>query len=344
MKKLFVHQPLFRLLSPLFSGTLVYLLILLINNNIAQLQDSFLGQELYVCIGLAYLIQEYARLSLLGFEKLSWPKSFALRLILQIVISIIIGMILVSMAMYVYFTNVLGYVPNSRELWIFNSIFSIITLIYLVLYLSHQFLYKVNTNRLAKEILAKEEVETDFTNFKKGVNPELLFECLESLIVLMKRDPERAENLSDKFSSVYRYVLAKKNREIVSFSEELKVLGELIQLFAHLPYRKVKLAKVEVSETSIVPGSVLAIVERIIKSTIPSDKEFLDLRFTESGESIFIQYEPEETLRGKLEDEQLEDISRNYGFYSVRSVLVYMKGRQKTVQLPKLNLHESSHH
>ena len=67
MNKLFIHNPLFRIISPLCSGILIYLLILLINNNVSQLKETFLGQELYVCIGLTYLIQEYSRLSLFFF-------------------------------------------------------------------------------------------------------------------------------------------------------------------------------------------------------------------------------------------------------------------------------------
>jgi len=58
MKKLFIHHPLFRLLSPLFSGLVVYILLLLINNDIDQLYEEFLTQELYVCIALTFLIQE----------------------------------------------------------------------------------------------------------------------------------------------------------------------------------------------------------------------------------------------------------------------------------------------
>ena len=69
MKRLFIHHPLFRLLSPLFSGTMVYLLILLIHNNVAQIQDQFLGEELYVCIGLSLITQEFSRGLLLGFQE-----------------------------------------------------------------------------------------------------------------------------------------------------------------------------------------------------------------------------------------------------------------------------------
>ena len=59
MTKLFIHTPLFRFLSPIFSGVVSYLLILLINNNIEQLQEQFLGQELYVCITLSYIVHEF---------------------------------------------------------------------------------------------------------------------------------------------------------------------------------------------------------------------------------------------------------------------------------------------
>ena len=70
MKRLFVHNPLFRILSPVFSGAIVYLLILLINNNVEQLQEQFLGNELYLCIGLSFFIHEFSRLLLLLFNKL----------------------------------------------------------------------------------------------------------------------------------------------------------------------------------------------------------------------------------------------------------------------------------
>ena len=175
MKKLFVHHPLFRLLSPLFSGTLVYLLILLINNNIVQLQETFLGQELYVCIGLAYLIQEFSLFSLLFFERLQRPQSFVLKMIVQLVISLIMTMVLVSLAMYFYFKYILQYTPNIRELYIFNAIFIFITIVYLTLYISHHFLYKINTDKIENEVLAKNAIEEDFSQFKRGINPDLLY-------------------------------------------------------------------------------------------------------------------------------------------------------------------------
>lgn len=342
MKKLFVHHPLFRLLSPLFSGTLVYLLILLVNNNIGQLQEAFLGEELYVCIVLAYLIQEYSRLSLVLFERLKLPISYFWKLMAQIASTLVFGIVLVTGAMYAYFKMILAYTPNAKELVIFNSIFSVITLIYLVLYVSHEFLYKVNTERVAKEIQEKQRVEENFLEFKRGVNPELLFESLETLLVVMKRDAEEAEQLSDHFSSVYRYILGKKNRELVRLSEEIDVLQELLQLLSCLPYRKITLNTLMEGETWVVPGSLLTIVERIMRSTIPNPSDQLTLGLTDTLEVLRLQYQPEEVLRMQFTTEALDDISRNYRFYSDRSVRIVEEPPYKIVEIPKLSFDESS--
>lgn len=342
MKKLFVHHPLFRLLSPLFSGTLVYLLILLVNNNIGQLQEAFLGEELYVCIGLAYLIQGYSRLSLVLFERLKLDITYFWKLTVQIASTLAIGIFLVTGAMYAYFKMVLAYTPNTKELVIFNSIFSVITFIYMVLYVSHEFLYKVNTERVAEEIAEKQQVEEDFLEFKRGVNPELLFESLECLLVVMKRNPEKAEQLSDHFSSVYRYILAKKNRELVRLSEEINVLHELLPLLSSLPYRKIGLDIFTEGETWVVPGSLLAIVERIMRSTIPTSMRQLTLNLMETEESLRLQYQPEEVLRARFTDAALGDIARNYRFYSDCSVRIIEEPPYKIIEIPKLSFDESS--
>ncbi|UII79484.1 histidine kinase [Flagellimonas sp. CMM7] len=338
MKKLFIHKPLFRLLSPLFSGTLVYLLILLINNTIDELGANFFGQELYVCIGLAYLIQEYARISIIIFKRLKRPSSFLVKTILQIISTIIINIVLVSLAMYLYFIKVLYYTPNSNELMIFNSIFSVIALIYVLLYVSHQFLYMVNTEKLEKEEWARQEVEEDFTDFKRGINPELLFESLEAILVVMKEDPDRAEQITDRFAMVYRYLLSKKKDELVPISEELKTLEELLQLFSELPYRKMQLGKVTTSETLVVPGSLLRIAERVMRTTIPSETKKISIDILEFGSELNIQYKHEERIDKLLTINSLKYIQRDYGYYASESVKVIHDDVFKTVYLPKLNL------
>ena len=103
MKKLFVHHPFFRLLSPLFCGVIVYLLILLLNNDIEQIQDGFFNEELYFCIGLSYLIQEFSRILLLLFKRYLSDKLSLLSILLQVVLSMMLCVVLSTISIQLYF-------------------------------------------------------------------------------------------------------------------------------------------------------------------------------------------------------------------------------------------------
>ncbi len=336
MKKLFVHHPLFRLLSPLFSGILVYLLLLLINNTIDQLQDTFLGQELYVCIGLAYIIQEFSRYSLLFFKSFKKPKSFLTKLILQTITSVLLTIVLVTVTMILYFKYVLLFTPNSRELLVFNSIFVFITIIYVILFVAHYYLHKINTEKLTKEKEAKAAIEDSFKEFKKGINPDLLFESLEALLVLMKKDADKAEALADRFSSIYRYILTKKNNELVAINEELYTLEELVALLNQLPYRKVSLQNSLSGNSFIVPCTLLQIIETIVKTTVVSENQKLIISIEESEGELNISYNPEEKLRDSFTIDSIQDILKSYSFYTDQNIRIAVDGIYKSIFLPQL--------
>lgn len=342
MKKLFIHHPLFRLLSPLFSGLLVYLLLLLINNNINQIWETFLSQELYVCIGLAYIIQEYSRFSILFFGRLNKPKSFLLKVLILIGISVLMTVVLVSITMFFYFKYVLLFTPNYRELLVFNYIFIFITLIYVVLYIAHYYLYKKNTEKLSKELAAKDAIDFDFQEFKKGINPELLFDSLEALLILNKIDADEAETLTDNFAGIYRYILTKKNNELVALDQEIIALEQLITLFNYLPYRKVNITCNLSKDIAVLPTSLLQIIETIIKTTVISDNKILQIEISEHRESITINYESEEKLRESLTLNSIKDVVNSYKYYSNRLVEIIEKQGLKSIVLPILDVKENT--
>ncbi len=69
MKKIFINNAFFRILFPIVYGIIVYLLILLINNSIDTLNETFLTQEVYISIVLTYLVMESNRLLIKVTEK-----------------------------------------------------------------------------------------------------------------------------------------------------------------------------------------------------------------------------------------------------------------------------------
>ncbi|MCO4820880.1 MAG: histidine kinase [Flavobacteriaceae bacterium] len=336
MRRLFIHHPLFRLLSPVFSGVIIYLLILLINNDVVQLQEQFLGQELYICVGLSFIIQEFARFSLWIFGKLPKHSNPVVMTIVQLVVIMLITICLVTFSIGVYFENVLGYMPNSEELWLFNSIFCVITGIYILLHISHQYLYKVNTKKLKNEELQKELIEEDFEQFKKGINPDLLFESLESIIIMVQKNPNQVDNVIDHLAEVYRYILSRKKRQLVMYSEERQVLDALLKLFNILPYRTLIFKDKVNSDFLMVPGTLLEITENIIKTTIVDLNYPLEVVLSENIEYLEISYSLNDKITSSFALSKLEATKNQYDFYSTQKIKCTSSNNKRIINVPKL--------
>ncbi|OSY89413.1 histidine kinase [Tenacibaculum holothuriorum] len=336
MRKLFVHQPLFRLLSPVFSGVVVYLLILLVNNNVAQLQEEFLGEELYVCIGLSYVIQEFSRLLLVLYKRLPKVKNEVINFIIQIVVSLFLCVVIVSVSITIYYKNVLGFSPNTEELWLFNSIFCAITFIYILLYISHEYLFKINTERLKNEALIKQSIEADFQDFKQGINPKLLFESLETLLILIEQDKNKADDFIDYLATIYRYILSSKNKQLIEITDEINTSKELVKLFNYLPYRNIVLENNLQSKFLVVPKSLLFIIELIVRTTITTSALELKIIVTDSDEFFKIEYSSNDKITEPFKASMLAEIERVYTIYSDDLIQVEEENNKRTISLPKL--------
>ena len=168
MKKLFINQPLFRLFSPIVNGFIVYMLVLLINNNVTQLQEEFLGEELYVFIGLSVLTQEAFRLILLSLNKNKTHAFSGAKVLFQVALTLLASISIVSTSMYLFYEFIEGYTINFDELLVFNSIFAVMSFIYVALFISNQYLYRVNSEKLSHENLVKKNIEDEFLKFKRA--------------------------------------------------------------------------------------------------------------------------------------------------------------------------------
>lgn len=336
MKRLFIHHPLFRLLSPVFSGVVVYLLIILFSNDVGQLQEQFLGEDLYVCIGLSYVIQEVSRLLIVLFKKLPIYKSNITTILLQVLFSIALTIGLVTISISLYYKHVVGFSVTGDDLFMFNSVFSVISIIYILLYLSHLYLYKMNSDRLQLEEQIKQHIEEDFHEFKRGINPELLFESFEALLVLVKNDQDKADDFIDYLATIYRYLLSSKEKQLVSISEELKVLLDFEKLMNSLPYRSLQIVDNIAPEFLVVPGSLLSVIEKIVKETIVSKEIHLVISLSESESHIVLNYQYQDKIQTRFGMDQLDEVIRVYKIYSELEIKLKETDTERTLYIPKL--------
>ena len=130
---------------------------------------------------------------------------------------------------------------------------------------------------------------------------------------------------------------------MVPLREELTVVKALSQLFDHLPYRKVQLGKVSDTDFTVLPTSLLKVMESIIRTTIVSARKALVIDILENKESLEVRYEHEEKLEESLSMDTLRDISHSYRFYTDMPIQIREEGPFKIIKLPKLTYNESSH-
>lgn len=320
MKKLFVHNPIFRITAPPVYGMLVYLLILLVNNNLNELTGIFSNKELYVCIGLSYLSMESLRLSILNLNPLIKQLGFKRRAFVQSVFSLILSLLVVYAGVFAYFRYVEGFSVSVNELQIFFVIFGFTALLYNVLYFSNDYLFRENTQLVEREHRLREKVEADFATFKNEINPDLLYESLEIILQTLHHDVHTAEEQIDLLAGVYRYQLMNRDKELVNVTEELAALNNLKALLNFRYGQQITLTSklASLGEAYVVPGSLLAAMDTVVRNTLLSDLTPLALTlYLEDDGYLVLQHKLNDRLI--LHEESLQSfarIQRVYSFFS----------------------------
>ena len=342
--KPFYHNAIFRICAPGIYGLLVYLLILLINNNVRQLNDLFITEELYVCVFLSYLSFELIRSIILVVNKVLRPKSPALVISVQVITSIMISTALVLLCLMAYFNYVIGFSISGTQLTIFGFVFLFTALLYNVLYLSNYYLHKENTLRINAEKQQRTVLELEMTEYKNDINPDLLYESLENVIGLMYRDIEKAEDYIDCLGSAYRYVLTNRHNELVTLKEECEAAKNIIRLLNE------KYSGQLILETSLtgedlnamlIPGSIPLILESLIRNTIiPGFQPFI-IRCYKDDDYLIIESRLNDRLvMHEASEHAFARLQRSYSIYTDLPLIKVKAYAENYIKLPFIRVME----
>ncbi len=133
-------------------------------------------------------------------------------------------------------------------------------------------LTKANTQLLK---LQKENLQSQFDVLKQQVNPHFLFNSLNVLTSLIRVEPELAEKFTEHLAKVYRYVLEKKDNELVTLSTEMNFLDAYIFLLNIRFMDKVKVnirIPDDMRNFRIIPLAMQLLIENAIKHNAMSKK------------------------------------------------------------------------
>ncbi len=346
-KTVFINNALFRVLCPPVYGVLVYLLVLMANDNISQVQENFFGQEVWFCIGMTYLISEGMRLIIKALN-IFYPAETSLknRIVIQLLVNSLFSIFIVSTVISIYFIYVLNYSTFTVELILINIIYLVSAILYNLLYIGFLYQNIQNTAKLNKENIKTQNLEFQLQSFKNEVNPNLLYSSLETLITLVHQSPEESEDFIDKLSDVYRYLLDNKQNEFNSLAGEITAVDNLLYLLNRKERGNIKFISElddQDLDNKVVTGTLARLVEFIVGNTIINEHQPLTIHcfLEQDGEYLVLKHRMNDKLilSPQLE-EGFKDVQRTFAFFSDKPVMEVKAYGETFIKVPIMNVLE----
>ncbi len=267
------------------------------------------------------------RIDLYYNKKLSWIKQPFKRLAYQYPTTLMLSAVLLASLMSLYGKWVCGSDPQ-KALLLGNSI--LIALIIVVLITTAEvclvFFANWKNSLIEVEKYKTQSAKAQLQNLKNQINPHFLFNNMSVLSSLVYQDQDKAVDFINQLSKVYRYVLDKRNTELVQLHEEVSFLNAYIYLlkirFAENINFKLDIEKEQLNKT-IPPMCLQILVENIIKHNEISTEKPLYAQIYTEGDKIII----ENKIQPRLTPEPsaklgLNNIQERYTFLTEEKVLV----------------------
>ena len=127
--------------------------------------------------------------------------------------------------------------------------------------------------------LTKEKLIFQYETLKSQVNPHFLFNSLNSLLSLVRKDPDLSEKYIQKLSTIYRYILENDNKELVPLAAEIELVNNYFYLQKIRDEEKIelKMELKEIENIQVLPVSLQLLVENALKHNSATRKQPLEI-------------------------------------------------------------------
>ena len=212
----------------------------------------------------------------------------------------------------------------------------------------HAIYYYVNKLELARtetERLKKEQAQAQLSALQSQVNPHFLFNNLNVLSSLVRKDAEKAEEFIQQLSQVYRYILQNQDKSLTPLRAELDFISSYLYLL-HIRFPKGFTAEIEelppsLQEVQVPPMTLQILVENVIKHNQVNAEESLHLRIFYDPVSKYMKVENNRIYKEVLDESNgygLVNIKNRYDLMSRQPVRVHESNNLFSVSVPLISL------
>jgi LytS/YehU family sensor histidine kinase len=166
--------------------------------------------------------------------------------------------------------------------------------------------------------LKEAKLISDYNSLKDRLNPHFLFNNLSTLKSLIRYNPKIAEEFTQNFTNVYRYVLKSHGETTVSLPREVQFLESYIALHKErigegLTFH-IRLVPQDLKK-SLPPMALQLLVENAIKHNITNKQHPLKIQITSNGSTLTVK----------------NNLNRKASTYSTHTGLASLKSQYKLI-------------
>lgn len=254
-------------------GALLYLILILINSFSRTVESwkyyswkDFALEYGFSFILSAVLLESGVQTSAILNKKFPWEKSFLRRLIIQFLLQNSLVLILIYVFFLLPIPRYFGYDSLlKRQVNVVALIFSLILLGYFAA--THFFKIWSNATVHAAK-LEKDMALAQLEALRLQIDPHFLFNNLSVLTSLIEENPQDAILYVQRLSTIYRYLLENRKKELVSLEVELNFIVDYLYLYQVKYGAGITLnieKKIPIGNKKIPPLTLQLLVENCIK-------------------------------------------------------------------------------
>lgn len=138
----------------------------------------------------------------------------------------------------------------------------------------------------------KSKIQAELDVLKNQIDPHFIFNSLNTLSYLISQDQDSAKRFNDTLAKVYRYILIKKEKDLVQLKEEIEFAMNFFYLLK-IRYQQGLIMKIEinniVSENYLLPPlSIQILIENAIKHNHFTEKMPLNIEIKVIEEHVTV--------------------------------------------------------
>lgn len=277
-------------------------------------------------------------------KKFPLPQKLVPRIPLELIFAVVIG-ILIGTATTVVAGTLMPYDDGLFKNVINNSLITVVINIIIISVIEAIIWFKRNQSaELKTEKLERENSEIKFETLKSQLNPHFLFNSLNVLSSLIKKNPDKAQQFVDEFSSVYRYTLDVIDKQVVELKDEVEFAKAYLYLQS---IRFGNAVKYEVNIDAnklcylVPPLSLQTLLENCFKHNIASEDSQLEIQIYNEGDSVIVvnNLNPK-TAQVESKKIGLSNLQKRYALFGVAQPEFIYKENEYVAKIPLLKFDE----